>query len=349
MKNYPLGARSMIMAGGITIIFLIFWELHWRSEGYPIAPEDDKALWAEQRAKLEQMDSEGVVLLGASRVFFDIQLNAWEEETGVRPVMLAAAGTTPLPVFQDIVEHSQFNGTLLIGITPPLYFSPPVKENDFFQRITNWIRHYHKRTYADRLNHFLSKGPQNSFAFLNSTEETFYNELDLKKLINRIPMPARIPGPPPFPAFQYIDKDRNITMLDITVTDTTYARMITNFWSFVIQPPPNLPPPEVIEEMKNGLIATTVGLVEKFKARGGKVIFIRCPSQNQFRMAENGGFPRAAYWDQLIKAADCPAYHFEDYDFMSKYTLPEWSHLASPDAQLFTKDLVQQMKKDGVI
>ena len=349
MINYPLGAKSVILAGAITIVFLASWEMHWRSEGYPIAPDDDKALWAEQRAKLENTDATGVALLGSSRVFFDIQLNEWQKETGVRPVMIAAAGTTPLPVFQDIVENSEFNGTLLIGITPPLYFSPPVKENDFFQRITNWIKHYHKRTYADRLNHFLSKGPQNSLAFLNSTEETFYNELDLKTLIDHIPLPKRVMAPPPFPEFQYLDKDRNVTMWEITVTDTTYARMITNFWSFVIQPPPHLPPPEVIEEMKNGLIGLTVSLVEKFEARGGKVIFIRCPSQNQFRMAENGGFPREVYWDKLVKATNCASYHFEDYAFMSKYTLPEWSHLATPDARQFTKDLVQQMQKDGVL
>ena len=79
------------------------------------------------------------------------------------------------------------------------------------------------------------------------------------------------------------------------------------------------------------------------------MIFIRCPSQNHFRMAENGGFPRAENWNKLIKAAGSASYHFEDYDFMSKYTLPEWSHLATPDARIFTTDLVLQMKKDGVL
>ena len=349
MTFYPMTLKTIILGGAIAILFLAGWEMHWRSEGYPIAPEDDKALWAYQRARLDPMDSNGVALLGSSRVFFDFQLDQWEEETGVRPVMLAAAGTTPLPVFKDIVENSQFSGTLLIGVTPPLYFSPLSEENFFYQRIANRVRHYHDRTYADRLNHFLSKPTQNNFAFLNATEETFYNELDLKTLMEGIPMPVRVPGPPPFPAFLFLDKDRNVTMLNIVTADTSFARMITDFWTFVIQPPPDLPPPEVIEEMKNGLIAATVDLVEKFKARGGKVIFVRCPSQNHFRMAENGGFPRAEYWDKLIEATGSPAYQFEDHEFMNKYTLPEWSHLAAPDAKLFTTDVVRQMQKDGVL
>jgi hypothetical protein len=331
MTYYPINLKTIILGGAIAILFLAGWEMHWRSEGYPVAPEDDKHLWAKHRARLEKATSSDIVMLGSSRVFFDFQLDQWEEETGVRPIMLAAAGTTPMPVFKDIVENSPFNGTILIGVTPPLYFSPPSEENNFYRRISNWIRHYNDRTYADRFSHFISQGPQNMFAFLNATEETFYNELDLKTLIERIPMPARIPAPPPFPVFQYIDKDRNITMLDIVTADTSYANEITGFWSFVIQPPPDMPPPEVIEEM------------------GGKVIFVRCPSQSVFRMAENGGFPRDQYWDKLIEATGCPGYHFEDYEFMGKYTLPEWSHLATEDAKVFTTDVVQQMQKDGVL
>ena len=79
------------------------------------------------------------------------------------------------------------------------------------------------------------------------------------------------------------------------------------------------------------------------------MIFVRCPSQDVFRMAENGGFPRAEYWDKLLEGTGTPGYHFEDYEFMNKYVLPEWSHLATPDAKQFTRDVVRQMKTDGVL
>jgi hypothetical protein len=51
----------------------------------------------------------------------------------------------------------------------------------------------------------------------------------------------------------------------------------------------------------------------------------------------------------LLENTGAKGYHFQDYDFMSKYELPEWSHLATPDAKVFTRDLVRQMLSDGVL
>ena len=341
--------NTLVIGVSIAVLALAGWEWHWRTKDYPIAPDDNKHLWAHHRHKLEKEGPDGIVMIGSSRVLFDIQLDEWEQETGIRPIMLAAAGTSPIPVFADIVKNTAFRGTLLVGYTGPLYFSPPTNDNFFYQRVNNWVEFSKRRTYADRLNHFLSLLPQQMFAFLNATEEDSNTELDLKTLIDQIPMPKRIFDPPSLPQFAYIDKDRNTTMLDKTVTDTAFVRQITNFWEFAIQPPPNLPPPEVIENMKNGIIEMTVGWVKQFQKRGGKVIFVRCPSQNVFRMAENGGFPRSEYWDKLIEATGATGYHFEDYPFMDKYILPEWSHLATPDAKQFTIDLVHQMQQDGVL
>ena len=138
-------------------------------------------------------------------------------------------------------------------------------------------------------------------------------------------------------------------MLDRVSSDTSYARLITDFWEFAIQPPPDMPPPEAIEQMKNMNLQLNADLVKKFEARGGKVIYIRNPSQGPFRQAENGGFPRDAYWDKLISVTGCKGYHFEDHPFMNRYTLPEWSHLATEDARQFTRDLVSRMKKDGIL
>ncbi len=349
MNKYPSTFKALALAVSTALITLTVWELYLRSINYPVAPDDGKAIWAEQRAHIDDLDSTGVVLIGSSRVFFNIQIYDWEKMTGNRPVMLAIAGASPIPAFKDIVEKSSFAGTLIVGVTPPLYFSPMSNDLSFYQKTTEWVEHYHKRTYANRLNHLLSKFPQGNLAFLNATSENHYNQPDLRTLIERIPTPARVPGPPPFPFFEYIDINRNVTMLDRVSSDTSYARLITDFWSFAIQPPPDMPPPEVIEEMKNRNLQLNVDLVKKFEARGGKVIYIRNPSQGPFRQAENGGFPREAYWDKLISITGCKGYHFEDHPFMSIYTLPEWSHLATEDARQFTRDLVNRMQEDGVL
>ena len=342
--------RTLFLTLGITLVTLFFWELHWRSEGYPIAPEDDKHLYAEHRGSIEKLGKEDVVLLGSSRVLFDIQLDEFESVTGRRPVMLAGAGTNPIAAFIDIVEKSDFSGKIILGVTPPLFFSPPTRDDDFFNRAQVWLDHYHNRTLADQWTHMVKKPLQNSFAFLCATDDTFYNELDLRTLLEQaIKVPERVPGEPPFPMFQYLDWDRNITMWRAD-KDTAYASDVTEYWSYVIQPPPEkLPPPEVMEEGRKATIQLVVDLVNAFESRGGEVILVRCPSSDLFLAVENGGFPRDRYWDPLVSETGCQSYHFQDYPFMNQYIPPEWSHLNTEDARQFTLDLTRQMVKDGVL
>ncbi len=345
-----MNKKTVFLALGITLVSIIFWELHWRGEGYPIAPEDDKHLYAEHRASIEKLGQDDVVLLGSSRVFFDFQLDEFESVTGRRPVMLAAAGSNPIAALKDIVENSQFSGKIILGITPPLYFSPPTMDHFFFNRAQKLLDHYHSRTWADRWTHTVKKPFQNTFAFLCASPETNYNELDPRTLLEwKIQLPVRVPGEPLFPMFQYLDWDRNVTMWRAD-TDPEYAKLVTKYWEFAIQPPPEmLPPPEVIEEGRKGTIAMTVGLVKAFQERGGQVILVRCPSSDLFLDIETKAFPREMYFDQLVEQTGSFGYHFQDYPFMNKYTPPEWSHLKSSDAKQFTLDVAKQMIKDGAL
>ena len=67
---------SLIIAVTLSIISLAAWEFYWRSQGKIPDLDDDKNLWAVQRAKVEDASKKDVVLIGSSRVLFDIQLNS---------------------------------------------------------------------------------------------------------------------------------------------------------------------------------------------------------------------------------------------------------------------------------
>jgi hypothetical protein len=340
--------RSARLAVILLIPMLVAWEWHWRGEGYPRSPDDNRHLWAENRASVSRFGPEDVVLLGSSRVFYDIQLDEWEAVTGRRPFQLAIAGSSPMPVLQDILENTDFNGTLLIGVSPPLYFLGAGPGLDFWDRPVTWVEHFHDRTFAQRFNHWVGKPFQMSFAFLENDEDEFYNDLDLRTLVNRIPLKGRVPEAPPFPYFGYVDADRNMTMLDAVTSDTSYAGKIKRTWQYFIA---GGPPPDSawVVQQRETVLQMSVDYLERFRARGGQVIFVRCPSSGWFRMVENMGFPRAHNWDVLLEQTGARGYHFEDYPFLNKYEPPEWSHLATPDARQFTTDLVTQMKKDGVL
>lgn len=333
---------SLIVAILLGLVLLTSWELYWQSQGYHSELDDNKALWATNRAKVDDLSSDDVVILGSSRAHFDLQLNEWEAASGRRPIMLASDGTTPSPVFKDIVESTDFNGTVVIGIAPGLFFSPPGK-GFMWNRAQVRIDHFYNQTYAQKANHYLSLPLERSFSFLNGSEEQWSDDIDLKTLVNSIQLGNRTGGPPdvPFNNFGFVDKDRNVTMFEKTKTDTAFANTVITAWRvFGSGAPPAILEP--IAEFYNEWIP-------KFKSRGGKVIFLRLPSSGSFRERELKNIPREKFWDAFLAETNSPGYHFEDYPQLSKFICPEESHLYTPDAQVLTKELLQILIQDKLI
>ncbi len=336
---YPTAKISFLIAAFISIIFLSSWELYWRSGGYYIPSiNDTEALWADKRAELETMDSDEVVIIGSSRAHFDFQLNEWEEVTGKRPLMLATPGKSPGPILEDIVENTTFSGTLIIGCAPGLFFAPRDSTGGW-RRAVGWVEYYHDRTYAQMFNFKISKLIDPNFAFI--TEES-NEELTLKGLINRIPLKGRVEPPWSLPDFSYIDMDRNTTMKDKVVKDTAYAGQIQRAWT-------DTPPKVRYRDVRTQVLGFYKNLVVKFQARGGRIIFVRNPSHMVVRENEKIRNPRELYWDPLIDTTGAPGYHFEDYPELNQFFTPEWSHLSTPDAKVYTKELLKIMQEDKVL
>ncbi len=147
--------KSFIVALILCVTAIGFWESYIRSQGFKPTLDDNEALWAVQRAKLETASKSETVLLGSSRVLFDIQLNEWENVIGKRPIQLASVGSSPLPIFSDIVNNTDFSGTVVVGVTPGLFFSTTYPEAQPWKWPQTKVDHYHDRTYAQRLNKML--------------------------------------------------------------------------------------------------------------------------------------------------------------------------------------------------
>lgn len=336
--------QSLLIAFLLSALSLGAWEAYWRSQGKIPDLDDDKNLWANQRAKVDNASDKDVVLLGSSRVLFDIQLNQWEAQTGVRPIQLACAGSSPLPLFHDLVNNTDYKGTILVGVTPGLFFSTTFPEAGPWKRAQSRVDYFEDRTYAQRLNHWLSLPLQKSLALVSTSEEGWSDDIDLKSLLNTVAIENRVGKPqyPPFNSFSFIDEDRNNSMSEKTATDTAFANSIKKAWKFIVTNNNN--PPE-----KEATTAFFVADAKKFMERGGKLILVYCPSSGMLKEGENKFFARTEFWDDLVKQTQAKAYHYEDYDKLKNLECPEWSHLSAPDARYFTTELVKIMKADGAL
>lgn len=332
--------RTFLIAIILSISSLTLWEIYWRSKGYKPNLNDEKALWAKQREKINKASKNDVVLFGSSRIYFDIQLKKWEEITGKQPIQLASTGSSPLPTFHDLVENTNFNGTVIVGVTPGLFFSTTFPQAMPWQRPQSKVDFYKKRTYAQRLNYFFSVPLQQNLVLMSADDEEWADNIDLKSFIRNIPKDNRTKKPkaPPFYNFGKVTVNRNMSMIPRAATDTAFANTIKKVWQYFgkMAPPPD----------KKSTMAFFLKDVKKFKKRGGNLILLRCPSSGFYKDVETKFLPRKDYWNELVKQTQAKSYHYEDYEQLKYFECPEWSHLSKLDAIKYTTELANIMVND---
>lgn len=321
------GGAALGLALALFLLAIGAWELYWRDFGVTPGYRNSDARWAEQRRRIDYGEGNRTVIVGSSRLLFDVQLPVWERLAGERPIQLALEGSSPVAFLEDLADDPDFTGRLLVGVTPGLFFS------GFTLRI-DALKHYRKETPAQRSGHRLS-------TWLLEPWLAFYDEdFALITVLKRQAWPTR-PGVPVREAVRKISAsaaDRNTRMWDKVENDPQYQAMAQRIWAQNFKP---LPPEAIEKAMKtrDEQIDKAVAAVGKLRARGVEVVFVRAPSADRLLEFERTAMPRESTWDVLIAKAGVPGIHFEDHPQLQGYTLPEWSHLSASEADRFTAAL----------
>ena len=255
---------------------MVAWETYWRLEGYEPGFEETKDLWALNRGRVGT-GADAFVLIGSSRMNFDLDLDMWEQDwNGRRPVMPAKPGTCPRAYLTDSANYPEFKGTVLCGVTPVLFcvpdLLPPVgsaQENvDYFR---TW-------SLVQKSGRLLSIPVESAFASINA------EDLSLKQLIDRrwLPLsnrqsPLLIPPFPPY--FGRIDLERRNHMWAKMERDPGLQAFVQQIWIPHWEHTPTLE-----GEGLDALLARIRSEVAMIQARGGEVVFLRLP------------FPRFFIW-----------------------------------------------------
>lgn len=321
------GGVALALALLLSILALAAWELYWRDYGVTAGYRNSDSRWAEQRRRIDNGEGKRTVIVGSSRVLFDLQLPVWERLAGERPIQLALEGSSPVQFLEDLADDTDFSGRLLVGVTPGLFFSG-------FTLRADALKYYRKETPAQRAGHLLS-------TWLLEPWLAFYDEdFALFTVLERQPWPTR-PGVPVREAVRKIMVtaiDRNTRMWDKVENDPEYQAMAQRIWAQNFRP---LPPEAVAkaEKTRDEQIDRAVAAVNKLRARGVEVLFVRAPSAGPLLEFERTALPRESTWDVLIAKAGVPGIHFEDHPQLQGYHLPEWSHLSASEADRFTAAL----------
>jgi len=322
----------------------VAWEFHARAAGYGPTLNDTADLWSEARARVKP---DSIVLLGTSRMLFDIDLDVLEAGLGRRPIQLALVGSSPFPILADLAADENFRGTVLLDIVPAMYLaptgSPPVAASEkALTRYRNW-------NYAQTWSHRLGLRLESHVAFLRQ------EDLTLAKLIERLPIPNRAHAmvAPKFPDYFYsLDRDRRARMVpEAAIIGSPLQQSIVNTWLplFTPPPPPSFIPLEKFQQVMGAdfeaRFRLTAQHIARLQARGGKVVFLRLPVTGPLAEREEQLAPRAVTWDRLVRENGVPAIHFAEHPELNAFECPEWSHLSAEDSVAFTRLLVPHLRR----
>jgi hypothetical protein len=317
----------------LTVVALAGWEMKMRSLGLAAGDLDDSNdHWAVARRSLATGSENKIAIVGDSRIWFDTDLAVWEEMTGTRPVQLAVEGTNGRYFLSDLAADERFTGLAVVGLAEMLFFA--TREGLRFDAIERG----RTQSYAQRWGVALHTALSRRVAFLDQ----MYTP---QRLIRTLDLPSRprviTPRMMPWKLAESFD-DRQTFMWPRVVTDHRLRDATRNTWMGLI----TFAMPPVTSEVVDLVIADAVRDVQRIRARGGEVVFVRPPSGGALLDAERKRLPRTQGWDRLLLETGAVGIHWEDHAAMQGLDVPEWSHLSRESATRYTRAYVDVLMRE---
>ncbi|MBL0039843.1 MAG: hypothetical protein KA505_02930 [Xanthomonadales bacterium] len=330
---------TWITALVLGVCALIAWEMYWRDFGARPGYRNSDGQWTIQRRRIDHGDHDATVVIGSSRLLFDVQLDPWQQATGARPIQLALEGTSPMNVLEDLAKDQDFRGKLMVGVTPGLFFTG----RGFRHGVVDYV---HTETLSQRASEWLSM-------HWLEPNLAYYSDADfaLFTVLKRQPWPPRdgVRERVAVRKLQESGADRASWMWDKVEHDPAYLAIVQSIWMQNFMPAATDPAKiEAHWQTIDAQIARAVAAVHILRDRGVPVLFVRAPSSGPYLDNERRDFPRERTWDVLLERSGARGIHFEDHAELQGLNTPEWSHLGRADAEKFTRALTAIIERDGL-
>jgi hypothetical protein len=313
----------------LVILFTSLWE--WRMRTLELIPGDLGAnydAWAELRRQVDKRDVP-VVIIGDSRILFDTDLDRAAQLTGVRPLQLAIAGGSGLPILEDIAGDPHFKGLAIVGMAETAYFD------------TTFAVALPAKALA--LSHWESPSKRASFLierFISPAFAMLDDNYQLSTLVFRLDRDWRPGVMSPHDDVwkaQETAADGQTWIWRRLEHDRGMSEHTRNVWHHLFPPQP------MDDKSIRDILVRTKAAVDKIRARGGDVVFVRPPSAPDLRMIEDKHLPRARGWDALLTYTHSNGIHIDDLPGVQNLYLPEGSHLSRACATVFTDAYIRSL------
>ena len=317
--------RSLVKTGILTLVlvagFTLWLEGYWRSRGFVPTYNDDKVLWAKKRKEIYKPAEEATVFIGGSRIKFDLDVPTWEKLTGEKAIQLAIVGTPGRLVLRDLANDENFKGKVIMDVADAQFFSfPDSAQRDRLAREA--LAYYYEETPAQRASASINYFLESKLVLLEE------GKFSLTSLLDKLNIPNR-PGVNVSPAtftpqeFGVVNFNRQTWLTPMFLADPQLQKRQKDFWTRGIK---RASP--IKGDTLHAFLEQTKKAIDKIRARGGIVVFVRPPSDGPYIEMENRLYPRQKYWDYLLEYTNTPGIHYADYPGTANLICAEWSHLS---------------------
>jgi hypothetical protein len=289
----------------------------------------DANLFCDVYSQVNKLSNNDVILLGASRMQADFDLSVFYQHFPTKKaILLALSGRgTSYPVFKDIVKNTNFRGIVIIDETEHTL----MEQKSYDQQ--SFIDYCHTSfSFNRQLNHRISAWLQSKLVFLNpqSSSLRLWGNLLTK---NKLPVP--------FYSKTLFSREQ---LLDYKRADEKFLKELHDSRLNGIKSqvkPTFLTPDKWLNETKHW-----GNLVNKFRARGGRIIFVRMPLSEEIWKFESQITPPEKYWEVFTNKLNVKSLYFADYPDLSNFEFPDTSHLDMRDKPVFTHLLLNHLQNE---
>jgi len=309
-------------------------EVFWRARGAVPSLPDDRALWAYHRAQIDEPGQ--VVLLGASRMQVDFATEVFRDRhPELHVAQLAVSGRAPLAVLGDLSEDPSFAGLVVCGLEAAQLMAPRTADAQAGEVA------YFDREWATRDRFWLNglRLDLLTASFFGERLVLRHPELALRRLVVRALEGKGLPSAP----YSNVRFDR-WRPSDYTRTDSTRRRERELRLLRVAEREKVVSPGRW-----RARVETLAEQVARIESRGGDVVFVRFPTSSERWREEERLWPRAEFWDRIAMLTGATTIHFRDLPGIDAWPLPDGSHLDQRDAPAFTRTLLTEIERRGVL
>lgn len=314
-----------VMALAAMVLLLLFTSLwEWKMRTLELVPGDLGESYDRWAALRRQVDKRNVpvAIVGDSRILFDSDLDRATQLIGVRPLQLAIAGGSGLPILEDLAGDPRFKGLAIVGMAETAYFDLQLTG----ARPQKAIALSRWESPSKRGSFFLQRMLSHGLVMLD-------DDYELSTLVFRLDhgwRPGVIDMRNAIWKAQETGADGQTWLWRRLEHDRRLSGHMHNVWLHFFPSQP------LDGRAVDAVMVRTKAAVDKIRARGGDVVFVRPPSAPELRAIEDKHAPRARVWDAILAYTRSNGVHIDDLPAVQNLTLPEGSHLSRACATVFT-------------